>query len=142
MRPFTSVISFDEAVRIVMSAAVPIERTDVVSISEADGRVLARDVVAPDDVPAFDRAAMDGYAVVAADTGGATAETPRSLACVGRLFTGETPTRAVGRGECVEIATGAPMPPGADAVVIVEDTMRSETEVVIRAGVAAGQNIG
>jgi molybdopterin molybdotransferase len=142
MRPFTSVIPFDEAVRIVMSAAVPIERTDIVSISDADGRVLARDVVALDDVPAFDRAAMDGYAVVAADTSGAAPDTPRSLTCVGRLFTGETPTRAVSRGECLEIATGAPMPPGADAVVIVEDTVRSEGRVAIRVGVAAGQNIG
>jgi|SRR5579864_1588853 len=142
MRPFTSVISFDEAVRIVMSAAVPIERTDIVSISDADGRVLARDAVAPDDVPAFDRAAMDGYAVVAADTNGAAAATPRSLTCVGRLFTGEIPTRGVGHGECVEIATGAPMPPGADAVVIVEETTRVETQVIIRRGVTAGQNIG
>jgi molybdopterin molybdotransferase len=142
MRPFTSVIPFDEAVRIVMSAAVPIERTEIVSISDADGRVLARDVVAPDDVPAFDRAAMDGYAVVAANTSGATADAPRSLTCVGRLFTGETPTRAVGRGECIEIATGAPMPPGADAVVIVEETARSAAQVAIRQGVVAGQNIG
>jgi molybdopterin molybdotransferase len=142
MRPFTSVIPFDEAVRLVMSAAVPIGRTESVAITDADGRVLARDVVAPDDVPAFDRAAMDGYAVVAADTGGAAPDTPRFLTCVGRLFTGEVPARAVGRGECIEIATGAPMPPGADAVVMVEDTVPSEARVAIRAGVAAGQNIG
>jgi molybdopterin molybdotransferase len=142
MRPFTSVIPFDEAVRVVMSAARPIERTEPVAIIDADGRVLARDVVAPDDVPAFDRAAMDGYAVVAADTTGAAPDTPRTLTCVGRLFTGETPTGAVGRGECVEIATGAPMPPGADAVVIVEDTVPSEGRVAIRVGVAVGQNIG
>jgi molybdenum cofactor synthesis domain-containing protein len=142
MRPFTSVIPFDEAVRLVMGAAVPIERAETVAIADADGRVLARDVVAPDDVPAFDRAAMDGYAVVAADTSGAAADTPRSLSCVGRLFTGETTTRPVGRGECIEIATGAPMPPGADAVVMVEDTVRSATHVAIRAGVTAGQNIG
>jgi molybdopterin molybdotransferase len=142
MRPFTSVIPFDEAVRVVMNAARPIERTERVAIADADGRVLARDVVAPDDVPAFDRAAMDGYAVVAADTAGAAPDTPRSLTCIGRLFTGETPTSAVGRGECLEIATGAPMPPGADAVVIVEDTVRSEGRVAIRVSVAAGQNIG
>jgi molybdopterin molybdotransferase len=142
MRPFTSVIPFEEAVRIVMGAAVPIERTELVSISDADGRVLARDVVAPDDVPAFDRAAMDGYAVVAADTSGAAADTPRSLTCVGRLFTGEAPTRAVGRGECVEIATGAPMPRGADAVVIVEETARFEAQVAIHVSVTAGQHIG
>jgi molybdopterin molybdotransferase len=142
MRPFTSIIPFDEAVRVVMGAAVPIGRTESVAITDADGRVLARDVVAPDDVPAFDRAAMDGYAVVAADTGGASPDAPRFLTCVGRLFTGETPARAVGRGECIEIATGAPMPPGADAVVMVEDTVPSEAQVAIRAGVAPGQNVG
>jgi len=142
MRPFTSVIPFDEAVRLVMGAAVPIERIDAVAIADADGRVLARDVIAADDVPAFDRAAMDGYAVVAAGTSGAAAGTPRPLSCVGRLFTGETTTRVVGRGECLEIATGAPMPAGADAVVIVEDTTRSGDRVSIRAGVTAGQNVG
>ncbi len=142
MRPFTSVIPFDEAVRLVMGAAVPIERIETVVIADADGRVLARDVIADDDVPAFDRAAMDGYAVVAADTSGTAAGTPRPLTCVGRLFTGETTTRVVGRGECLEIATGAPMPAGADAVVIVEDTTRSGDRVSIRAAVTAGQNVG
>ncbi len=140
MRPFTSVIPFNEAIRLVMGAAVPIARIESVAIADADGRVLARDVIAAEDVPTFDRAAMDGYAVVAADTGGVSDAPP--LTCVGRLFTGETTTRIVGRGECVEIATGAPMPTGADAVVMVEDTTRSGDRVSIRVGVAAGQNVG
>src|SRR5215472_14492391 len=120
MRPFTSVMPFEDAVRLVMAAAEPTTRTEQVRLAEADGRVLACDVVAPADVPAFDRAAMDGYAVRAEDTAGASADARRTLTCVGRLFTGETTGRSVGRGECMEIATGAPMPPGADAVVIVE----------------------
>jgi molybdopterin molybdotransferase len=142
MRPFTSTIPFDEALRIVMAAATPIVRTERVSVGEADGRVLAIDVVAHHDVPAFNRSAMDGYAVRATDVAGASAGTPRTLACVGRLFTGETTSRAVCTGECMEIATGAPMPDGADAVVIVEDTTRVGEQVDVRAAVPPGANIG
>jgi molybdenum cofactor synthesis domain-containing protein len=142
MRPFTSVISFEHARRIVMDAAAPIDRIERVAIADADGRVLARDITAAADVPGFDRAAMDGYAVRAADTAGAATDAPRTLSCVGRLFTGETTTRALRTGECLEIATGAPMPPGADAVVMVEDTSRDDDRVAIRAGVAARQNVG
>ena len=142
MRPFTSVISFEDARRIVMDAATPIDRVERVDLADSDGRVLAADVVAADDVPAFDRAAMDGYAVVAADTTGASAASPREVGCIGRLFTGETTSRAVRAGECMEIATGAPMPAGADAVVMVEDTSRLGDRVMIRSGVNARQNIG
>lgn len=142
MRPFASVIPFDEAVRLVMAAAVPIDRWEQVPILDADGRVLATDVVAPDDVPGFDRAAMDGYAVVAADTTGASPATARELDCVGRVFTGETFDRLIQRGQCLEIATGAPMPPGADAVVIVEETTQVANRVQIRSAVTTGQNVG
>jgi molybdenum cofactor synthesis domain-containing protein len=142
MRPFTSVISFEDAHRIVMDAALPIARVERVDVGHVDGRVLAHDVVATADVPAFDRAAMDGYAVVASDTAGAAAAAPRTLSCVGRLFTGETTTRVVGGGQCMEIATGAPMPAGADAVVMVEDTSRDGDQVSIRAGVNPRQNVG
>ena len=142
MRPFTSVIAFEDARRLVMDAATPIDRVERVDVGDADGRVLARDLVATADVPAFDRAAMDGYAVVAATTAGASAESPRTLTCVARLFTGETTTRVLRAGECIEIATGAPLPDGADAVVMVEDTSRDRDRVAIRAGVTARQNVG
>ena len=141
MRPFTSTIPFAEALRLVLEAAVPIEDVEPVQVGEADGRVVARDVVAEVDAPPFDRAAMDGYAVVAADT----TNPPVTLACVGRIFTGEMPARALGRGECMEIATGAPLPAGADAVVMVEETERADAnggQVRFRAMVRAGQNIG
>ena len=74
------------------------------------------------DVPPFDRAAMDGYAVVAEDTFGAGRYDPKILRCVEKVYTGQVPTRAIASGECTEIATGAPMPAGADAVVMVEET--------------------
>jgi molybdenum cofactor synthesis domain-containing protein len=141
MRPFTSTIPFDEALRIVLGDAAPIARTEVVPIDDADGRVVATDVIAGEDVPAFDRAAMDGYAVVAADTIAATHAVAPVLTCVGRAFGGEMP-RPIARGECLEVATGAPMPHGADAVVMVEQSVRDGDRVRILAATSPGQHIG
>ena len=96
MRPFTSTIAYGDAIRLVIDAAVPIVRTEQVTLIESDGRVLAQDVTSAMDVPPFDRAAMDGYAVMAADTAGASAASPRALHCTDRVFTGQLPMRAVG----------------------------------------------
>jgi molybdenum cofactor synthesis domain-containing protein len=142
MRPITQTILYTDAVRIVTDAAVPIERTENVALADADGRVVARDVTAATDVPPFDRAAMDGYAVVAEDTFGASTDAPASVRCVGQLFTGQAPSRRVTRGECIEIATGAPMPEGADAVVMVEETERRGETVHVRAPVHPRQHVG
>ena len=97
---------------------------------DAGGRVLARDVASERDVPPFDRAAMDGYAVVAEDTFGAGRYQPHVLRCIETVYTGQIPTRTVERGQCIEIATGAPMPAGADAVVMVEETDTGEDDQV------------
>ena len=105
--------------------------------------MLARDIVSTADVPPFSRAAMDGYAVRAEDTTGASRATPRTLRRIETIFTGQVPQRRVGAGECAEIATGAPMPEGADAVVMVEETDIDERGVVsVFAPASARQNIG
>ncbi len=124
MRPFESTIAIEDALQRLRDAAdaVPIDRVERVPLDAAHDRVLATDVQAPRDVPAFDRAAMDGYAVRAADLAGASRERPATLRLLGRVYAGETAERAIDAGECLEIATGAPIPPGADAVVMVEDT--------------------
>ena len=124
MRPIRKTIPLDEALGLVTAAARPIERAVRAPLTEADGRVLAADVVANADVPPFDRAAMDGYAVIAADTFGAGGQTPRTLRCIESVHTGRVPTKRLDRGDCTQIATGAPMPEGADAVVMVEQTDR------------------
>jgi molybdopterin molybdotransferase len=104
-------------------------------------------VHAPRDVPAFARSAMDGYAVRARDTQGASRTHPVALRLLGRVYAGETPDLAVDTGTCVEIATGAPIPEGADAVVIVEDTQASSGvdkiggDVQVFADVRPHQNI-
>ncbi len=142
MRPIAQTLLYDDAMRLVMDAGRPIERTERVALTEADGRVVAAGVTATVDVPPFDRAAMDGYAVVAADTFGASAQSPRTIACVDRVFTGQMPGRAIGAGECVEIATGAPMPAGADAVVMVEETERDGDQIRVMTPVYPQQHVG
>jgi molybdenum cofactor synthesis domain-containing protein len=142
MRPFGETISLDAARAIIDGALRPIERIERVALDATHGRVLAQDVVATADVPPFSRAAMDGYAVRAADTSGATPTRPAILACIEKVFTGQMPARPVGEQECTEIATGAPMPPGADAVVMVEQTAADVSRIQIFAAAEPGQNIG
>jgi molybdopterin molybdotransferase len=148
MRPFTSTITLADARAIIDAAVTPLDRVETVSLRVASGRVLAERVLAHADVPPFSRAAMDGYAVRSADTVGATRQSPRRLRCIEQVFTGQMPAQTVGPGQCAEVATGAPMPPGADAVVMVEETSKTgtgtgdEADIRIHAAAAEGQNIG
>jgi molybdenum cofactor synthesis domain-containing protein len=142
MRPIQHTIPIDEALAIAIESTRPIDRTERVRLEDADGRVAASAVTARADVPPFDRAAMDGYAVVAADTVGASRETPRALRCVERVYTGEIARHSVEPGTCIEIATGAPMPQGADAVVMVEETERAGDQIGVMSPVHPGQHVG
>jgi molybdenum cofactor synthesis domain-containing protein len=143
MRPFASTISLDEARARLASHVRPIARTEQVPLASALGRVAASDVASAIDVPPFARSAMDGYAVVAADTAGATGTSPRRLRIVERIYTGAPPRETIVSGTCAEIATGAPLPKGANAVVMVEETKAAADDAVdIGAPAAAGQNIG
>ena len=107
-----------------------IDRTEVrprvvrVRLSEADGMRLARDVVADRDYPPFAKSLMDGYAVRSADVTGRGTAASLELKLVGEVAAGAAAERAVGQGEAVAIMTGAPLPPGADGVVPVEDVER------------------
>jgi len=125
-----------------MDAVRPVERIESVEIANADTRVVARDVVASVDVPAFDRALMDGYAVQADDMRSASEPAPIALRLIDAVYTGDVPARPVAPGTCVAIATGAPIPAGANAVVMVEQTTREGEMVRVLAPVQAGQNIG
>src|SRR4051812_7705645 len=108
MRPFTSTISLEEARRRLDAAVRPIGRTERVPLHGAAARVAAVDVVSPLDVPPFARSAMDGYAVVAAATTGASKTSPARLRIVDRIYTAQTSTVGVEPATCAEIATGAP----------------------------------
>ena len=131
MRPIRETISLDAARALIDDAVVPLQRTTKVALADAGGRVLASTITATQDVPPFNRAAMDGFAVVAEDTFGASRQHPATLRCVETVHTGSVPTQVLTPGECTEIATGAPMPEGADAVVMVEETDRDSNDVDI-----------
>ncbi len=120
-------IPLHEAQEAVLAGCYPLTPVQV-AYSDMTGRVLAQDVVAAEDVPPFNNTAVDGYAVRAADT----EQSPVELRVVDTLAAGAEPKIAVNAGEAIRIMTGAPMPSGADAVVMVEDTQRvGETNVLI-----------
>ncbi|MGH9371276.1 MAG: molybdopterin molybdotransferase MoeA [Vicinamibacterales bacterium] len=142
MRPIRETIPIEEALSLALEASMPLDRTERVGIDSAAGRVVAETILATADVPPFDRAAMDGFAVIAEDTFGAGRYEPKVLRAVGAVQTGEMPSRAISPGECMEIATGAPVPEGATAVVMVEETDRGPGgEVRIMTPVYPRQNI-
>jgi molybdopterin molybdotransferase len=143
MRPFTSTISLEEARRRLAANIRPIARTERVRLEDVAGRVASADVPSAIDVPPFSRSAMDGYAVVAADTATATRTTPIELRLLDRIYTGQMSAATVTSGTCSEIATGAPLPEGADAVVMVEETVKAAGDCIqILARASPGQNIG
>jgi len=132
--------------------------TETVDLADARGRVLAERVDATIDVPGFDRAAMDGYALRAEDTFGASEAEPAVLPVVGTVHAGEEPAVSVDAGEAVEISTGAVLPDGADAVVMVERTSeraagddetedgadgadRADRVVAVETAVTPGENV-
>ena len=142
MRPIKDTIPLEEARQIISDACHPIDRRERVRLEQANGRVSAADVQSTRDVPPFSRAGMDGYAVQAEDTFGASRYEPRTLRVIEKVYTGQVPTLAVERGGAVEIATGAPMPAGADAVVMVEETEKAGDQVRVLTPVYPRQNVG
>ena len=142
MRPFGALISYQEAKEIIDRHIHPLTRTEPVLLNEAVNRILAEDCVAKMDVPPFNRAAMDGYAVKAKDTFGAGQFKPKVFKIIGELHAGEIPAKKIKSGECVQISTGAVMPEGADAVMMVEDTEREGNEVKFFKSITPGSNVG
>ena len=123
-----------------MGSATP--ASEQVALDEALGRILAADVAADRDQPPFPRVTRDGFAVRAADVAAASAEAPVTLAVIGEAPPGAPFPGAVGPRQCVEIMTGAALPDGADAVVMVEHTERpGPGSVAIRRAVVAAENV-
>jgi molybdenum cofactor synthesis domain-containing protein len=140
MEPFKLLVSHDEAKDAIMRTCNPIERTEKIPISEASNRVLASDVKADRFVPPFDRSAMDGYAVIAADTYGAD-ERVIFLKLDGVIHAGVMSNQEVRQGYCIQIATGSPLPRGADSVVMVEYTEHHQEEILVTKPVYPGANV-
>lgn len=116
--------------------------TEDVDLAGAVGRVLAGPVAAPEDVPGFLRASMDGYAVRAQDTFGASVGAPQYLEIKGEVPMGAVPERGVAPGEALRVPTGAMLPAGADAVVMLEYTAEHPDKTLeVRRAVAPGENV-
>ena len=140
---FLQVLDRDEAERR-FRAAIDLTPLGIekIPLDTALGRVLAADVISPVDVPSFDRSNVDGFAVVAEDTFGASEEVPRSVRLVDEaIHTGVVPATVIQPGQGVLIATGGMVPRGADAVVMVEHAETRDSELRIARAVTAGSGI-
>lgn len=140
-RGFRSRASVDEVLALIAGRIGPLG-VEAVPLAEAAGRVLAVEAVASLPVPLFDRAMMDGYAVRGQETFGADAYSPAVFRVVGRSRPGRRFEGKVGAGEALEIATGAPMPAGADAVVPVEATCVEGSVVRVSEAIPPGRHVG
>jgi molybdopterin molybdotransferase len=145
MRGFRSRADVADAVRLIHDLARPLA-AERVRLKEAAGRVLAAGVTAPIPVPRFARAAMDGYAVRGEETFGASDYNPLTLALVGEAFPGRPFAGTVAPGQAVRIMTGAPLPAGADAVVMAEYAQESDgggaRSVTVTEAVPPGRHVG
>jgi len=139
---FRKLVSVDEAREIFAKNFTPKPvGGELVPLSGAYHRVLATDVVSPLDIPPFNRSTVDGYAVKAADTFGAEENHPITLKLVGKVNVGEAPKIKVEKGTAAEIVTGAPTPEGADAAVMVENTVQKGETVLFHDSVSLGENV-
>jgi len=141
MRGFVSRATVDEALAW-LNGQVQTLPAEKIALSDAVGRVLAVDVVSQFDVPGFDRAMMDGYAVVAADTQGASPYNPLPLTVLGTALPGQPFLGSVAPGQAVRVMTGAPMPDGADAVLPAEVTELDGPRLIAQADVPPGRHVG
>src|SRR5687768_12194744 len=134
-------LSLEEALQKLLGAIGPVGGEESAPVAEAIGRFLAEDVVALSALPAFDNSAMDGWAVRSVDVQKATAERPVALECIGNVPAGEIFEGTVGPGQCARIFTGSPLPAGADAVVMQEDTRAELPKALVLEGVKPWENI-
>lgn len=139
---FRQLMTFEEAKKVVNEQLkLKVLGEEEISLLEAYNRVLAEDVVATMDIPPFNRSTVDGYAVKAADTVGAEENQPVQLRICGQVSVGEQPKVMVNPGEAAEIVTGAPIPEGADAVVMLEDTDSEDHLLRVYRAVTRNENV-
>ncbi len=127
----------EEMERLIVARISPVAERETVALVDARGRTVARDLIAPVDLPHFDNSAVDGYAVRHADLNPA-AET--SLGVVARAMAGQTADTKLGIGEAIRIFTGAPMPKDADTVFMQEDVREESGKVIVPSGLKRGAN--
>jgi len=139
-KEFRNLIALDTAQSIVMQH-LPVAQTRQVALKDAKGSILADKIVSTIDVPGFTRASKDGFAVRAEDTIESREDRPVSLRLRGRVPMGRQPEISVSPGEAAEVSTGSMMPPGADAVIMIEYSEAESESVFVRRPVYSGENI-
>lgn len=140
MTLFFRTISVEEAIRASRSIAVRMP-SEIIPLSEACGRVLDSGITAGADIPSFSRSTMDGFALVTADTIGASESLPAMLRLAGRMGMGSGAGIGVSPGRCVYVPTGGAVPEGADGLAMVEICEQLGDQVLVRKPVANGENI-
>lgn len=129
-------IKFEEALKKILENTLTLPARKI-SIQEAGGMILQEDISSGIEMPPFDKSAMDGYAVNSLDT----KSYPVRLKCLGLIQAGDVFTKRLQRGECVKIMTGAPLPKGADSVIMIENTREDAGFVEVREPVKKGENV-
>lgn len=133
-------ITLKEALQLLEEVKLPLQ-VEILNLCQAIGRILAEDIVADVELPPFDRSSRDGYAVKSKDTFSASESSPVELKLKGCVKIGETPSFQIHDGECAYIPTGAPLPIGSDAVVMIENTHQEGPIVYVFKSVAPGANV-
>ena len=113
---FPERVELEDGLNLLLLQAHPTEAEEV-PVAQADGRVLAEDIISKENIPPFDRSPYDGYALIAADTVHASQDTPVSLKVIEEVPAGYAPVHRLNPGQAIKILTGAPVPSGATAIV-------------------------
>jgi molybdopterin molybdotransferase len=139
----SGVVSREDALKTLREHfTAPFLSRETIQISHSLGRVMAEEILSPENFPEFDRSTMDGYAVRSVDTFGAAESRPALLIVVGDILMGTMPERGIGKGEAMKIATGGALPQGADAVVMFELTQPvNESSIEVVKAVAPQENV-
>jgi len=141
MKPFGTLLSFEKATDIIDTNIEPVARTERLKLDYCLNRILAQDIIANRSTPPFDRAAVDGYALKARDTFGVSRRNPRMLDVIDVVYAGGVSQKKINTGECIQVATGAKMPRGADAVVMIEDISREGKQAKVSKATFPGANV-
>jgi len=137
---FGKLASLEEAKKIIFSL-VKEKENEKLRLENALNRVLAQNIVAKIDVPHFKKSAMDGFAVMAEDTFGASNTNPKELPIIERIKIGQVAKKELKSNQCAEIATGAPLPKNADAVLMVEYCEKVDNKIILYKAVTPGENV-
>jgi len=137
---FSKLTSLEDALKKLFSH-IKVTEIEELGVIDSLNRILAEVITSTMDIPPFDRSAMDGYALKAEDTFGASQKNPKNVVMIGIVEIGESTTLKLNKGEAIRISTGAPIPEGADAVIKIEDTEIQNKNITIYTSIVPGKNV-